>query len=235
MRAPAMSDAHPLKSNAQSNSLSVGPMPSASAVLKSDLIVVGNPGVSPNPITAGNTLTVGVSIKNQGSGSAPATTTRLQIKNAALTATVADQTYSTPVIAAGQTISQSYSIVIPAGTTAGSYTANVMIDSTYTGNQSNGANDSKQSNSFTVNAPAGTACLTGFVYDQQSNAPLANVTVTLASSTLGTTTHTTSSNGYYSFTGVAKGAYTLSATIAGYGTNSMAVSLAGTLSQPMIY
>lgn len=71
-------------------------------------------------------------------------------------------------------------------------------------------NDSRQSNSFKVNAAAGTASLGGFVYDQQSSAPLADVTVTLASGTLGTFTQATSSNGYYSFAGLAQGAYTSS-------------------------
>lgn len=123
---------------------------------QSDLVVVGSLSVSPNPITAGSTLTVGISIKNQGSGDAPVTTTRLQIKNTVLTA-VADQPYLTPAIAAGQTITQSYDIIIPAGTATGNYNAYVVLDRDNVGNQSDVSNDYGASNVFAIQSASGTS------------------------------------------------------------------------------
>ncbi len=202
-----------------------------SGAAKSNLVVVGSLSVSPSPITAGNTLTVGISIKNNGPGNAPATTTHLQVKDTALTTTVGDQTYATPTISAGQTISQSYTITVPPGTTPGNYNAYVKVDSGNSGNQSSYSDDYGASNVFAVNAPAGTSSLNGFAYDLQSGQSLANVVVTLASAA-GTYSQTTN-GGYYSFTGIAQGTYTLSANLAGYSFSPINVNLTSTLSQPI--
>jgi RHS repeat-associated protein len=180
---------------------------------KTDLAVVGALTVSPNPIVSGNTLNVGVTIKNNGPGNAPPSTTRIQIKNTALTSTIADQTVSTPAITANQTITLPVSITIPSGTAAGSYNAYAVLDTTSAANQSPGStgNDYGSSNVFTVSAPAGSAGLSGFVKDQQSNQALGDVLVTL-----GSYTQRTSSSGYYSFRGIAPGSYTLSINHSGY-------------------
>ena len=61
---------------------------------------------------------------------------------------------------------------------------------------------------FTVTAAAS---LSGFVRDSKSVQPLVGVTVSL-----GTVSTTTNSTGYYSFTGLAVGTYTLSENLAGY-------------------
>ena len=203
----------------------------APTAVKSNLVVVGALSVSPSPVTAGNTLTVGINITNIGPGNAPATTTHLQIKDTALTTTVGDQTYATPAISAGQTISQSYTITVPPGTTPGNYNAYVKVDSGNSGNQSSYSDDYGASNVFAVNAPAGTSSLNGFAYDLQSGQSLANVVVTLASAA-GTYSQTTN-GGYYSFTGIAQGTYTLSANLAGYSFSPISVNLTGTLSQPI--
>ncbi len=144
-----------------------------------DLLVVGSSlSVSPNPITAGNTLTVGISIKNNGSSTATASTTRLQIKNAALTATVADQDYSTPSILAGQTIPQNYSIRIPANTTPGTYNAYVVLDRYSTSGETNGANNYGSSNVFTVSAPGNApTATTGAAINITANSALLTGTV----------------------------------------------------------
>jgi uncharacterized repeat protein (TIGR02543 family) len=119
----------------------------------SDLLLSGSVAVSPTPITAGNTLTVSLSIKNQGLGNAPGSTTRVQIKNAALTATIADLDFSTAAITAGQTINQNCSVPIPSGTAAGTYAAYIVLDRYSTANEgSNYANDYGSSSAFTINA-----------------------------------------------------------------------------------
>lgn len=115
-----------------------------------DLIVVGGLTVAPSPIAAGNTLTVSISIKNNGSPSAAASTTRLQINNVALTATIADQDYPTPSIAAGETITQNDQIFIPANTTPDAYNAYVVLDRYYTAGQTDNSNDYGASNPFTI-------------------------------------------------------------------------------------
>ena len=78
---------------------------------------------------------------------------------------------------------------------------------------------------FTTSAAA-LSNLTGFVYDNQSSQPLSNVTVTL-----GATSRTTNSSGFYSFTGVAQGTYTLSVNHSGYGAYATSVSLPNTPSR----
>ena len=84
------------------------------------------------------------------------------------------------------------------------------------------------SGNFTI-APTASqvADLTGRVFDQKSNLALANATITLASTTLGTFSRTTDTNGYYAFTSQALGTYTLSASLAGYTGTSTSVSLSG--------
>lgn len=110
--------------------------------------------MSPNPVTSGNNLTVSLTIKNQGSTTAFASTTRVQIKNAALTATITDQDQSTASIAAGGSLFQSYTVAIPAGTTPGSYNAYILLDRYGTAGQGgNTANDYGSSSSFNINTP----------------------------------------------------------------------------------
>ncbi len=121
----------------------------------SDLIISGSVSVSPNPVTSGNNLTVSLTIYNQGSTTASASTTRVQIKNAALTATIADQDNSTPSIAPGGSVYQSYTVAIPAGTTPGSYNAYITLDRYNTAGQgSNTGNDYGSSSAFNIVAPA---------------------------------------------------------------------------------
>ncbi len=125
----------------------------SAATSYSDLVISGSVTVSPNPVTAGNNLTVSLTIQDQGSGTASASTTRVQIKNAALTATIADQDNSTPSIAAGGSVSQNYTVAIPAGTTPGSYNAYITLDRYNTAGQgSNTGNDLGSSSAFNISA-----------------------------------------------------------------------------------
>ena len=126
-----------------------------SSFATSDLVVYGSVTVSPGQVTSGNNLTVSLTIYNQGSTTASASTTRVQIKNAALTAIIADQDNSTPSIAPGYTVYQSYTVAIPAGTTPGSYNAYIVLDRYNTAGQgSNTGNDYGSSSSFNINAPS---------------------------------------------------------------------------------
>jgi len=120
----------------------------------SDLVVSGSVGNSPNPVTSGSSFTNTFTIGNSGSGAAAASTTRLQIKNAALTSTIVDQNFSTPAIAAGGSANQVYVVTIPAGTTPGSYNTYITLDRYSTAGQgANTGNDYAQSPTFTVTAP----------------------------------------------------------------------------------
>jgi len=207
----------------QSNSITVGPMPSA---VKSNLVIAGSLTASPSPILSGNSLTIGISIRNNGAGNAPPSVSRIQIKNAALTSTIADQTFATPAIAANQTIAQTYSITIPSGSAVGSYNAYATLDRTSTANQSDSTDDLGASNVFTVSAPAGSGSLSGFVRDNQTAQPIVNAAVSL-----GSYTGTTNNSGYYSFRGIAPGSYTLSASQPGYTAKSVTLSVSGARSQ----
>lgn len=118
-----------------------------------DIIVQGTPTISPNPVTAGNSITVKYVIRNNGSGNAGTSQTKIQIKNSSGTQITAP-TFSAPAISAStNSPSQSNSVTIPAGTPAGTYTAYVILDNQNQLNQSNTSNDLTPGVNFTVSAP----------------------------------------------------------------------------------
>ena len=122
-------------------------------VQQCDIVVQGTPTISPNPVTAGNSISIGYVIHNNGPGNAGTSQTKIQIKNSSGTE-IAAPTFSAPAInASANSPSQSSSVTIPVGTPAGTYTAYVILDNLSQLNQSNTANDLTPGVSFTVNAP----------------------------------------------------------------------------------
>jgi uncharacterized protein (TIGR03437 family) len=83
-------------------------------------------------VAAGGTLTVSFTIRNQGTGTAAATTTRLRLGGA--TSNINDPTLvdiATPSLAAGATQSFNQTVTIPATTTAGTYYIWVVADALF--------------------------------------------------------------------------------------------------------
>ena len=119
-------------------------------LVKCDIVVQGTPGISPNPVTAGNNITVSYVIHNNGPGNAGTSQTKIQIKNSSGTPITAP-TFSAPAISGGaNSPTQSSSVSIPAGTAAGTYTAFVILDNQGQLNQSNTSNDFTPGVNFTV-------------------------------------------------------------------------------------
>ena len=118
-----------------------------------DIVVQGSPGISPNPVTSGNSITVTYTIKNQGAGSAGTSQTKIQIKNSSGTQITAP-TFSESSLSAGASASRSRSVPIPSGSAAGTYTAYVILDNLSALSQSNTSNDLTPGVSFSVSAPA---------------------------------------------------------------------------------
>jgi len=113
--------------------------PCSIAVTQPDLIPQSET-VSPNPVTAGNALTVSYTVRNQGAGNAAATNTKVRIVDAS-NVLVVEQVFATIALTAGQSTNESRSITIPAGTTTGSYTVKVIVDNYSAVSQSSTAND----------------------------------------------------------------------------------------------
>jgi internalin A len=108
-----------------------------------DLTVNSAVSVSPNPVYAGTTLTVSYSVTNQGGASCPASHTRIQIMPGSSSTSVVDSFHTTPIIAAGASLSEQVSISIPASLAAGSYTIYVELDYDQAAGQTTG-NDTAQ-------------------------------------------------------------------------------------------
>ncbi|MDA1277978.1 MAG: PA14 domain-containing protein, partial [Verrucomicrobia bacterium] len=93
-----------------------------------DLLVdQGAVTVSPSPILAGGNITVSFVIRNGGSGTAQASTTRVKVVGAGENVIV-DQTFSVDVINAGATLNQSHPLTIPATAAAGTYGIEIKLD-----------------------------------------------------------------------------------------------------------
>ena len=119
---------------------------------QSDIVVQGTPSISPNPVTAGNSISVSYTIKNQGSAAAGSSETKIQIKNSSGTQITAP-TFSEGALSAGGSASRSRSVTIPSGSAAGTYTAYVILDNDSDLDQSNTSNDFTPGVNFGVSAP----------------------------------------------------------------------------------
>lgn len=131
--------------------------------LQCDIVVQGTPTVSPNPVTAGSSISVGYIIHNNGPGNAGTSQTKIQIKNSS-GAQITAPTFSTPAINAdASSPTQSSSVPIPVGTAAGTYTAYVVLDNLSELDESNTGNDLTAGVNFTVTSEgsgSGAVCLT---------------------------------------------------------------------------
>src|SRR5579862_6519479 len=118
-----------------------------------DIVVTGSPSISPNPVTAGNSITVSYVIHNNGPGNAGTSQTKIQIKNSSGTEITAP-TFSAPAISANSdSPTQTSTVLISAGTPPGTYTAYVILDNLTQLNQSNTSNDLTPGVTFAVQAP----------------------------------------------------------------------------------
>ena len=116
-----------------------------------DIVVEGTPEMSPNAVTAGQSITVGYAIRNKGPADAGATRTMIAIKNSSgipLTAPA----FSEPALPAGGMRNQTVIVAIPAGTPAGTYTAHVILDSLDQLSQTSDVNDLSDPALFAVSA-----------------------------------------------------------------------------------
>lgn len=111
-------------------------------VAKPDLIVSAL-SFTPNPVQAGNSVTINYTIANQGNGNARDTLTRVQILASPGGDVIFDETASTPAIAAGSSVSQNRQFVIPISTASGSYLGCVVADWSSLLDQSNSSNDQR--------------------------------------------------------------------------------------------
>lgn len=117
---------------------------------KPDIVVQGSPSISPDPVTAGNSITVSYSIQNKGTADAESSQTKIQIKDAAKNE-ITSKTFSAPPVGASETSSpQSNHIKIPVNVPAGTYTAYVILDNTTELDQSNTKNDYTPGVDFSV-------------------------------------------------------------------------------------
>ncbi|MBW8873877.1 MAG: hypothetical protein JF614_02850, partial [Acidobacteria bacterium] len=107
-------------------------------------LVPQNISVSPASVAAGGGTTVFFTVRNQGSGSAGSTTTRLRLSTSPSGPSLSDPVLadvSTPSIAPGSSVSQNAAVTIPAGTANGTYYIWVILDNFSTIQQSNNSND----------------------------------------------------------------------------------------------
>jgi hypothetical protein len=125
----------------------------ASALAVPDLTYSGTPSANPNPVTTGNSVAINLTIANIGNTNAAASTTKIQIKPQGSTTTTVQGYFATPAINANSSVAQSYSLTIPAGSAAGTYTAYLILDNYNTSGNTNFANDQTNFN-FTVSSPS---------------------------------------------------------------------------------
>lgn len=105
--------------------------------------------VSPAIVTAGNTITVSYTVRNQGGTSAPATHTKIQIKDSA-DVLVVTQSLTMPVIDATSSVSESCEVIIPATAAAGPYKAFIIVDNDREIPKGTTGNDRSAATAFTV-------------------------------------------------------------------------------------
>ncbi|MBI4661759.1 MAG: hypothetical protein HY735_23295, partial [Verrucomicrobia bacterium] len=117
---------------------------------KPNIVVKGMPTVRPDPVTAGNSVTVVYAIMNLGLGDAGGSQTKIQIKNSSKTEVTAP-TFPAPAIKAGESVNQSSVVPLSSAIPGGIYTAYVILDNLKQLNQSDTPNDLTPGVTFTVN------------------------------------------------------------------------------------
>jgi len=109
-------------------------------VTKPDLIITSSVSASPNPVTAGNNVTISYTVKNNGDGNANSSQTRIQIKNSLGTLLV-ENYFTTSSLSVGSSTNESRSLSISSSAASGSYTVYVILDYNNSIGQSNTGND----------------------------------------------------------------------------------------------
>jgi len=126
----------------------------ASSTPKPDL-VPENVSLSTTAVTAGGTMTVSLTMANQGQAAAGASTTRLRLNTSSSGTTKYDTSLGdlpTPSIPAGSSVQLSLSVTIPSGTSSGTYYVWAVADILSQVSQSNINNDYAVSLALTVSA-----------------------------------------------------------------------------------
>ncbi len=108
--------------------------------------------VSPNPATGGSVI-VSYTVANQGGTAAPASHSKVQIKNSS-NVLLTQQTFSTAGIPANSSTNESRSMSLT-GASAGTYYAYVIVDNNGEVTQSNTSNDLSSGTAFTVQTQSG--------------------------------------------------------------------------------
>jgi len=112
-----------------------------------------NISVSPTPALAGGTVTVSYSVANIGGTAAPASHTKVVIKDSANNI-FAQQTFATAALGIGATTNESHSMGLT-GASAGPYNVYVTVDANSEAGQTNTVNDTSGAVPLTVQTPAG--------------------------------------------------------------------------------
>ncbi len=108
--------------------------------------------VSPATVTAGKTVTVNYTVRNQGDTTAPASRTKVQIKNSASVEVVA-QDFETQAISPNSSVSESREVTVPSNAATGVYKAFVIVDNNREVSRDGGpGNDMSGGTTFTVQA-----------------------------------------------------------------------------------
>ena len=131
----------------------------AAAAAAPDLMLTSSVGASPNPVVAGNGLSVSYTVKNQGTGGAAQSQTRVQVKLGSSTTTTTEIFHTTPALGAGISTSETVSVPISSSVAAGAYTIYVILDYNNAIGQSNVNNDTYQTavGAVTIQAAAAAA------------------------------------------------------------------------------
>jgi hypothetical protein len=138
------------QSNTSNDFGSAVPFTVQAATTPADLLPQ-NVTVTPSSVAAGGTITVSYTVRNQGGTNAPASHTKIQIKNSS-NVQVTAPVFSTSAISAGSSVNESHAVTIPSGSAAGTYNAYVIVDNNSEVTQSNTSNDFGSAVPFTVQA-----------------------------------------------------------------------------------
>jgi RHS repeat-associated protein len=93
-----------------------------------NLVITSAIGVSPNPINAGNDLTVSYTVKNIGTGNAAASKTKIQVKLGSSAIITKELIVDTAALGAGLPRNDTAVVPISANVSAGNYTVYVILD-----------------------------------------------------------------------------------------------------------
>jgi hypothetical protein len=119
-----------------------------------------NVSVSPSAALAGGSVTVNYTVANLGASNAPASHTKITIKDSANNV-FSQQTFATSALTGGTSVNESHSIGL-VGATAGNYNVFVMVDANSEVAQTNTVNDTSAPVPLTIQVPAGLVIIPTF-------------------------------------------------------------------------